>query len=64
MKGDFNCMSTVNFQMFKLDLGKTEEPVIKLPTFIGAQKKSREFQKKKKKKKLLASLTTLNPLIV
>ena len=36
---------TVNFQMFKLDLEKAEEPVIKLPTSSGSSKKSREFQK-------------------
>ena len=28
----------MNFQMFKLDLEKTEEPEIKLPTFIGSSK--------------------------
>ena len=33
----------MNFQMFKLDLEKTEEPEIKLPTWII--KKVREFQK-------------------
>ena len=31
-KPDFNSTWTVNFQMFKLDLEKTEEPEIKLPT--------------------------------
>ena len=35
---------TVKFQMFKLDLEKTEEPDIKLPTFDGSSKKQ-EFQK-------------------
>ena len=30
---------TVNFQMFKLDLEKAEEPEIKLPTYIGSLKK-------------------------
>ena len=35
----------MNFQMFKLDLEKAEEPEIKLPTSIGSSKKSREFQK-------------------
>ena len=35
----------VNFQMFKLDLEKTEEPEIKLPTSVGSSKKQ-EFQKK------------------
>ena len=34
----------MNFQMFKLDLEKTEEPEIKLPTSLGSLKK-REFQK-------------------
>ena len=34
----------MNFQMFKLDLEKAEEPEIKLPTSVGSQK-SQEFQK-------------------
>ena len=34
----------MNFQMFKLDLEKEEEPEIKLPTSIGSSKKQ-EFQK-------------------
>ena len=34
----------MNFQMFKLDLEKTEEPEIKLPTSAGSSKKQ-EFQK-------------------
>ena len=33
-----------NFQMFKLDLEKSEEPEIKLPTSVGSLKKW-EFQK-------------------
>ena len=37
-------MWTVNFQMFKLDFKKAEEPEIKLPTSIGSKKKQ-EFQK-------------------
>ena len=36
---------TVNFEMFKLDLEKAEEPEIKLPTSAGSWKKAREFQK-------------------
>jgi len=36
---------TINFQMFKLDLEKAEEPEIKLPTSVGSLKKAREFQK-------------------
>ena len=35
----------MNFQMFKLDLEKAEEPEIKLPTSIGSSKKQRQFQK-------------------
>ena len=35
---------TMNFQMFKLDLEKAEEPEIKLPTTAGSSKKQ-EFQK-------------------
>ena len=38
-------MWTVNFQMFKLDLEKAEEPEIKLPTFRIIEK-ARKFQKK------------------
>ena len=34
----------MNFQMFKLDLGKAEEPEIKLPTSVGSLKKHK-FQK-------------------
>ena len=34
----------VNFQMFKLDLEKAEEPEIKLPTSAGSSKKAWEFQ--------------------
>ena len=30
--------------MYRLDFKKTEEPAIKLPTFIGSEK-AREFQK-------------------
>ena len=33
-----------NFQMFKLDLENAEVPEIKLLTFIGSFKKTREFQ--------------------
>ena len=41
----FSNMWTMNFQMFKLVLEKTEEPEIKLPTSAGSLKKAREFQK-------------------
>ena len=35
----------MKFQMFKMDLGKAEEPEIKLPTSFESLKKAREFQK-------------------
>ena len=35
----------MNFQIFKLDLEKAEEPEIKLPTSVGSSKKARDFQK-------------------
>ena len=34
----------MNFQMFKVDIEKAEEPEIKFQTFIGSSKKQ-EFQK-------------------
>ena len=40
-----NNMWTVNFQMFKLDLEKAEEPKIKLPTFSGSSKKQASSRK-------------------
>ena len=46
--------------MFKLDLEKTEEPDIKLPTSIQSQKK----QENSRKTSASASLTTLKPLTV
>ena len=36
---------TMNFQMFKLDLVKAEEPEIKLPTCIGSSKKQESSRK-------------------
>ena len=39
-------MWNVNFQMFKLNFEKTEEPEIKLSTSIVSSRKQREFQKK------------------
>ena len=36
---------TVNFQMFKLDLEKTEESEIKLPTSVGSLKKQESSRK-------------------
>ena len=35
--------------MFKLDLGKAEEPEIKLPMCFGSSKKQESSKKKKKK---------------
>ena len=32
----FNSTLTMNFQMFKLDLEKSEEPEIKFPTSVGS----------------------------
>ena len=34
-----------NFQMYKLDLEKAEEPEIKLPTSVGSLKKQENFRK-------------------
>ena len=41
----FNSTWTVNFQMFKLDLEKAEEPEIKLPTSIGSSRKQESSRK-------------------
>jgi len=46
--------------MFKLHLGKAEEPEIKLPTYVGSLKK----QKISKKTSTSALLTTPKPLAV
>ena len=35
----------MNFQMFRLDLEKAEEPEIKLPTFAGSLKSKRISEK-------------------
>ena len=53
-------MQTVNFQMFKLDLEKAEEPEIKLPTSAGSSKK----QDSSRKKSISALLTMPKPLTV
>ena len=37
----FNSTWTVNFQMFKLDLEKAEEPDIRLPKSVGSSKSER-----------------------
>ena len=44
-KSGFSNIWTVNFQMFKLDLEKTEEPEIKLPTSDGSSKKQESSRK-------------------
>ena len=44
-KPGFNNTWTMNFEMFKLDLEKAEEPEIKLPTFTGSWKTMRVPEK-------------------
>ena len=56
----FNSPWTQNFQMFKLDLEKAEEPEIKLSTSVGPQKK----QESSRKTSTSALLTVLKPLTV
>ena len=53
-------MWTENLQIFKLVLEKAEQPEIKLPTFIGSQKK----QWSSRKTSISALLTTPKPLTV
>ena len=53
-------MRNVNFQMFKLDLEKTEEPEIKLPTSVGSSKR----QESVRKTSISALLTMPKPLTV
>ena len=59
-KPGFNNTWTVNFQMFKLNLEKAEEPEIKLPASIGSLKK----QETSRKTSTSTLLTTPNPLTV
>ena len=42
----FTSMWTENFQMFNLDLEKTEKPEIKLPTPVESYKKENNSRKK------------------
>ena len=49
-----------NFQMFKLDLEKAEEPEIKLPTSVGSSRK----QESSRKTSTSALLTMPKPLTV
>ena len=44
-KPGFNSTWTMNFQIFKLDLEKAEEPEIKLPTSTGSLKKQESSRK-------------------
>ena len=44
-KPGFSHTWTLNFQMFKLDLEKAEEPEIKFPTSIGSSKKQESSRK-------------------
>ena len=44
-KPGFNSMWTMNFQRFKLDLEKAEEPEIKLPKSVGSLKKQKNTRK-------------------
>ena len=53
-------MGPENFQMYKLDLEKAEEPEIKLPISSGSQKKLENSRKISTS----ASLTTLKPFTV
>ena len=53
-------MWTVNFQMFKLDLEKAEEPEIKFPTSTGSSKK----QESSRKTSISALLMMPKPLTV
>ena len=53
-------MGTLNFQMFKLVLEKSEELEIKLPTFAGSWKK----QESSRKTSISALLTMPKPLTV
>ena len=59
-KPGFSNTWTVNFQMFKLDLEKAEEPEIKLPTSSGSSKK----QWSSRKTSTSAWLTTPKSLTV
>ena len=56
----FNSRWIINFQMFKLDLEKSEEPEIKLPTSSGSSKK----QQSSRETSTSALLTMPKPLTV
>ena len=57
---NFSRDNNVNFQIFKLDLEKAEEPEIKLPTSAGSSKK----QESSRKTSTSALLTMPKPLTV
>ena len=59
-KSGFNSMWTKNFQMFKLDLEKAEEPEIQLSTSPGSWKK----QESSRKTSISPLLTMSKPLTV
>ena len=59
-KPGFNSKWTVNFQIFKLDSEKAEEPEIKLPTSAGSWRK----QESSRKTSTSALLTIAKPLTV
>ena len=59
-KPGFNRSWTMNFQMFKLDLEKVEEPEIKLPLSTGSSKK----QESSRKTSTSALLTMPKPMTV
>ena len=59
-KPGFNSKWNENFQMFKLNLEKAEEPEVKYPTSGGSQK----MQESSTKTSTSASLTTPKPLTV
>ena len=44
-KPGFNNTWTINFQIFKMDVEKAEEPKIKLPTSVGSPKKQESSRK-------------------
>ena len=60
LKLAFSSALTKKFQIYKLDLEKTEEPEIILPAFVGSQRKLGSCRQTSTS----ASLTTLKPLTV
>ena len=60
LKLGFTIYEPRNFQMYKLNLEKAEEPEIKLPTSAGSEKKQENFRKTSTS----ASFIMLKPLTV